>query len=208
LASLFIDTTYDTTLGLLDDDLEWICFEKFIGQKVSRVIQKEVHQFLSANNLKPADLECVISIAGPGFYTGLRLSEGFADVFTFFGVKHYSFFTYQIPKLTGIRLGVWMTKAYRGEYFFHHWGDDTQENILVPSNELAAYMAKMDDQPCYIHSEAALDELSLSLISHYKTTNELLKNSSAEIFKSIIAMNSKVDSFYFRAPEDEFKVSV
>ena len=80
MASLFIDSTYDITLGILDDDLGWIKFERFFGQKASAIIQKETHNLLQSAGLKLTELSSVITIAGPGFYTGLRLSEGFADV--------------------------------------------------------------------------------------------------------------------------------
>ncbi|MBA2404423.1 MAG: hypothetical protein H0V66_06605 [Bdellovibrionales bacterium] len=208
MASLFIDSTYDITLGILDQDLQWIKFEKFFGQKASAIIQKETHQLLQASGLKLSELEAVITIAGPGFYTGLRLSEGFADVLIFLGIKHYSFLSYHIPALTGVKSGVWMTKAYRGEYFFHFWDETSSRNELVAAKELEKFMENVDKSQIYIHSDSAIDEFSRNLIGECLTTHDLLKQHSKNIFSAIIKSQTKVDSYYFRAPEDEFKMSV
>ena len=208
MTCLFIDSTYDVTLGILDDHLSWIKFENFSGQKASSVIQKEAHNLLKSSALKISDLSSVISVAGPGFYTGLRLSEGFADVLLFFGIKHYSFFSYNIPHLSGVKSGTWMTKAYRGEYFFHFWDGEISRNELVAAKELEQFLQTVDKSNFYIHSQAAIDEFARNLIPACFSTYDLLKEKSQIIFSLILNSESKVDSYYFRAPEDEFKVSV
>lgn len=154
------------------------------------------------------DLEQVITIAGPGFYTGLRLSEGFADVMTFLGARHLNFMSYDIPYLTGNAHGTWMTKAYRGEYFFHHWNGSKGQNKLVASKELERYLSSVDDSTIYIHSESAIDDFSKNFLKQWKTTNELLEKEPKIIFANIFKAPQKLDSYYFRAPEDEFKVSL
>jgi tRNA threonylcarbamoyladenosine biosynthesis protein TsaB len=208
LAALFIDSTYDITLGVLDDNLGWIKFDRFYGQKASAIIQKETHNLLSSAGIKLADLKCVITIAGPGFYTGLRLSEGFADVLIFLGIKHYSFLSYDIPALTGATSGVWLTKAYRGEYFFHFWDGKVARNELVAAKDLEKFLETVDKSNFYIHSDTAIDDFSRNMLGKCLNTHDLLKEKSQIIFSSILKSESKVDSFYFRAPEDEFKVSI
>lgn len=208
MASLFIDSTYDITLGILDDELGWIKFQRFYNQKASAIIQKETHQLLQEAKLSMKDLRQVITIAGPGFYTGLRLSEGFADVMTFVGASHFNFMSYSIPSLTGVAEGTWMTKAYRGEYFFHHWKGHQSENKLIASKELEDYLSHVDKSSFYIHSESAIDDFSRAFISQWKTTSELLETQPKNIFTKILSNPQKMDSYYFRAPEDEFKVSL
>jgi tRNA threonylcarbamoyladenosine biosynthesis protein TsaB len=208
LASLFIDSTYDITLGILDDDLGWIKFQRYFGKKASVIIQKETHQLLQSSKISMQDIQQVITIAGPGFYTGLRLSEGFADVMTFMGSRHLNFLSYEIPYMTGVPQGTWMTKAYRGEYFFHQWNGNQSENKLITTKELEGYLASVDKSSFYIHSDSAIDELSKSLISKWHTTSELLENEPKKIFTQVLNNAKKMDSYYFRAPEDEFKVSL
>lgn len=207
MASLFIDTTYDVSLGILDENLGWLKFENFSGQKVSSVIQKQAHLLLGEVGLKSSELESIITVAGPGFYTGLRLSEGFADVFKFAGIKHYSFLSYSIPKLINVPSGVWMTKAYRGEYFFHIWNLNGSKNELVSTRDLEDFLSRIDISSLYIHSESAIDDFSRSLLPNWITTQKLLRSHSQILFNSILKSDLNIDSFYFRAPEDEFKIS-
>ena len=162
---------------------------------------------LKTKGVEIESLSSVITIAGPGFYTGLRLSEGFADVFSFFRIPHYSFFSYLVPVLLGIDKGTWMTKAYRGEYFFHHWSGEKKENILVGSKELKDYMEKVDKSSFYIHSPSAVDDFSRQYFTSAVSVIDLIKGHPERIFKTILADKRHEDSFYFRAPEDEFKVS-
>lgn len=208
MAYLFIDSTYDITLGILDDGLGWIQFERYSNQKASAIIQTQTYGLLEKSGLKTKDISAVITVAGPGFYTGLRLSEGFADVLIFNGQQHYSFLSYEIPALTGVESGTWMTKAYRGEYFFHLWDGEVKRNELVAAKDLEAFVNSVDKSKFYIHSDAAIDEASRRLITDPRTTVDLLKTHSKDIFRPLLRAKSKVDSFYFRAPEDEFKVSV
>lgn len=207
MASLFIDTTYDVSLGILDENLGWLKFENFSGQKVSSVIQKQAHLLLGEVGLKSSELESIITVAGPGFYTGLRLSEGFADVFKFAAIKHYSFLSYSIPKLINVPSGVWMTKAYRGEYFFHIWNLNGSKNELVSTRDLEDFLSRIDISSLYIHSESAIDDFSRSLLPNWITTQKLLRSHSQILFNSILKSDLNIDSFYFRAPEDEFKIS-
>jgi tRNA threonylcarbamoyladenosine biosynthesis protein TsaB len=180
-------------------------FAKFSGKKGSSIFQKEAWSLLSAHGLKPKELEAVVTVAGPGFYTGLRLSEGAADVFKFFHIPHYSFYTYDIPRLVGIESGVWMTKAYRGEFFFHRWNKTSKHNDLLTTKDFPEYASKIED--VYIHSEAAIDDLIREHLPKRSSTFDLLQHHSQKIFSSLINSKQVEESFYFRAPEDEFKVN-
>lgn len=205
MATLFIDSTYDITLGLLDPDGKWLSFEKFSGKKASSILQKEAWNMLSAAGFKPKELEAVVTVAGPGFYTGLRLSEGLADVFKFFGIPHFSFYSYDIPRLVGVSNGVWMTKAYRGEFFFHRWDEDSTQNDLLTTKDFPEYAARIGE--VFIHSEAAVDDLIREHLQKRTSTFDLLRDQSVKIFSQVIGSKNFEESFYFRAPEDEFKVN-
>lgn len=203
MSYLFIDSTYDLSLGILNEGLEWLEFEKFSGQKASIIIQKSSHELLLAHKIRPEELAGIITVNGPGFYTGLRLAEGFADVFNFFGVKNYSFHSYEIPLWLGHKQGTWMTKAYRGEYFFYSWKGSESSIELVPVKE---FQSISHEENYFIHSKEALDQLSLSHVKQFTETSRLLRNFPQDVFKNVIC-GLKRDPFYFRAPEDEFKVN-
>jgi tRNA threonylcarbamoyladenosine biosynthesis protein TsaB len=203
LSYLFIDSTYDLTIGVLDDGLKWLSFDKFSGQKASAIIQSKAYEKLKELGIKSEDLKGIITIVGPGFYTGLRLAEGFADVFSFFGVKQFSFYSYEIPLWCGHDQGKWFTKAYRGEYFFHHWQGSHSTQDLVIAKEISDHIT---DEQFFIHSDASLDTISSSLIKNPIRTTDLLKDHPASIFPEVLK-RKKREPFYFRAPEDEFKAN-
>jgi tRNA threonylcarbamoyladenosine biosynthesis protein TsaB len=203
LSYLFIDSTYDLYLGVLDDGLNWLSFEKIVGQKASAVLQGRVHELLNSHNISPKDLKGIINVNGPGFYTGLRLAEGFSDVFSFFGIEQFSFYSYEIPLWCGYKKGTWFTKAYRGEYFFYHWDGENSHQKLISAKELPQ---AIDDSQYFIHSSASLDSLSLDLIKAPIETSKLLNDYPKNIFPQVLK-GLKREAFYFRAPEDEFKVN-
>ncbi len=190
----------------MDDDLNWIDFCRFRGQKASNILQAELFLMLKKHGLDFPGFSGAITIAGPGFYTGLRLSEGFSNVLSFFKIPCFSFLSYEIPKLCGIQSGVWMTKAYRGEYFFHHWSEQQTKNVLIETKGLETYLSNVAP-PVFIHSDSALDQVSADLIRNPISTHDLLKSGPGKIFKSILENKIQTEAFYFRAPEDEFRVS-
>ncbi|MGE3608967.1 MAG: hypothetical protein AB7I27_05225 [Bacteriovoracaceae bacterium] len=201
---LFIDSTYDITIGLLNETSGWLDFKRFFGQKASAIIQKETYQLLLENNIQIKDLKGVVTVAGPGFYTGLRLSEGFADVFGFMNIPHYSFYSYDVPFWCGVSQGIWVTKAYRGEYFIYEWNHSEGEQKLLSAKEIHSYLEQTKNH--YIHSETSLDEL-LKALSSSPSTLDLLKLNPLVIYKEVLKNKIKKETFYFRAPEDEFRVS-
>jgi len=201
LSYLFIDSTYELTLGVLDDGLNWLSYERETGQKASQIIQKKAFELLSKHNLKSENLSGIITVNGPGFYTGLRLAEGFADVFSFFGVKQFSMYSYEIPLWCGYSEGTWFTKAYRGEYFFYRWKNAENSQELMAAKDL-----KISEGQYFIHSPASLDTLSAGMIQNPIETFELLKTSPQKIFPHVLN-GLKREPFYFRAPEDEFKAN-
>jgi tRNA threonylcarbamoyladenosine biosynthesis protein TsaB len=202
LTTLYIDTTYDISIGILSQATHWLEFQIYKGQRVSNILQKEVHNLLRTQNLKLKNISKVVTVAGPGFYTGLRLSEGFADILNISGISHFSFLSYQVPKLIGISEGVWITKAYRGEYLIHSWDPVNKTDLLISDTELNNHLSQLEN--AFIHSESAIDDKILKNLKEFQTTQSLIQKYPDKIFKEII---SQEPSYYFRAPEDEFKVS-
>lgn len=203
MSYLYVDSTYDLSLGVLDDDLNWLAFESHSGVKASAIIQDRTAHLLHQLDLKIPNLAGVISVSGPGFYTGLRLSEGFADVLGFFGVRLYSFYSYEVPLWSGFQQGTWFTKAYRGEYFIHRWEGSTWSNELVSASDLAGALTGTQ---FFIHSNASLDSISTPLILNPVATSVLIREAPRSVFAEVLKGQTR-EPFYFRAPEDEFRVN-
>lgn len=158
------------------------------------------------HKLKVKDIKALFNVSGPGFYTGLRLSEGLCDVFKFFDIPHYSFYSYELPLICGYNEGAWFTKAYKGEYFLHCWRDRDVKSELFATKDVEIKLNELT-LPLFIHSASALDTHSTGLVKNFISTSDLLKESSEKIFKHILEHKPQRESFYFRAPEDEFRVS-
>lgn len=205
MTTLFIDSTYDLTIGLLDDQFKWLDLNHLSGKKASVILQPAIFELCEKHKIKFSEIKNIVTTAGPGFYTGLRLSEGFADVMTFFRIPHYSFYSYEIPKWCGVIEGTWLTKAYRGEYFFYHWNKNQQKVELVAVKDLTPEHFNLS--AVFIHSDSALDESARVHLKKHILTFDLLKNESELIFKNVFENKLKRESYYFRAPEDEFRMN-
>ncbi len=203
MSYLYVDSTYDLSLGVLDDELNWLAYESHTGVKASAIIQDRTAILLKQLGLKAAELSSVITVNGPGFYTGLRLTEGFANVLGFFGVRNLSFYSYEVPLWAGHLHGTWFTKAYRGEYFLYRWDRDSSSKRLISTSELSGAII---DDTYFIHSGASLDSLSTPLLLNPISTAELIRLAPQKIFTEVLK-GGVCEPFYFRAPEDEFKVN-
>lgn len=203
MSYLFIDSTYDLSVGVLSDEFKWLSFETKPNQKASAIIQAASYELLNRHGIKPEELKGIITVNGPGFYTGLRLAEGFANVFKFFGVPEFSFYSYEIPKWCGYNEGAWFTKAYKGEYFFYRWLNDQSSSELLSNKQIET---AFDKKQFFIHSEIALDILSSQFIENPLSTTELLKTHPERIFPHVLKGPAR-EIFYFRAPEDEYKAN-
>jgi len=200
LAFLFVDTTYKTSLGILNDNFNWLSFKTYTDQRASGLLQAETYKLLKEYEIEISGLTGVIYLAGPGFYTGLRLSEGFTDIFEFFGVPRYSFYSFDIPKMVGVQSGHWITKAYKGEYFVHNWKDSYDESVLLKSKDFSLEQLNFSEK--FIHHEDAID-----LVGSFTKTLKLIETEPSRIFSKIISEGMKKEIFYFRAPEDEFRTN-
>lgn len=204
MSYLFIDSSYDLSLGVLSAELEWLALEEFSGQKSSQILQKKSYELLLKLNIPVSELKGIISVVGPGFYTGLRLAEGFSNVLSFFGIKEHTLYSYEIPAWCGYEEGTWFTKAYRGEYFLSHWKNDHRESELISVKELPVKLSSKEK--FFIHSKASLDSHCENYLTDAVMTSELVKEFPQKIFKHVIG-REKQEPYYFRAPEDEFKVN-
>jgi tRNA threonylcarbamoyladenosine biosynthesis protein TsaB len=200
LAILFIDTTYKTCLGLLDKDLNWIEFRAYENQRASGLLQSETYSICAKYGIPTKALEGIITVSGPGFYTGLRVSEGFSDIFQLFNIPNYSFYSFDIPKLLGHSQGTWITKAYRGEYFIHSWNGDHSSNDLIQSSLIQQRIEQSEKK--FIHCSSALD-----IETDAMKTLDLIQHVPQKIFSLVLEQKLKKEIFYFRAPEDEFRMN-
>ncbi len=171
------------------------------GQKSSSILHAELHAMLLSVGLKPSDITDVLYVAGPGFYTGLRIAHGLADMMRLEGRTLLNLYNFEIPSFLGVNDYTWITKAYRGEIFVHKNG----ETYLISEKD---FQSRSWEGKIYIHHSSALDEKMREKIPQALETESLLLDHIQEIKSTLKANVDLKDLYYFRPPEEEFKPSV
>lgn len=192
--SLFVDSTSGLVIGLLDSKFNWVEYKSLDEKKPSEIIHFEIFNLLKKYNLELLNMRCFVS-SGPGSYTGMRLSEGLAQVFELSQMQVYSFYHFDVPRLSGVLKGFWATNAFKGQVFIYNWDGDNVDKQLVEKDSFAIVDKTLG---------FTLDE-SDSSFAGLATTRDLIKNESAKIFSNVFEQKLRVPPYYFRSLEEEFR---
>jgi len=192
--SLFIDTTSGLEIGLLDSNFLWLEYTSLKDLKPSEVIHHKIFELLKKYNLSISQIRCFFS-SGPGSYTGMRLSEGLAQVFEMSGMSVYSFYHFEVPKLIGIFKGFWATNAFKGQVFIYNWDENTFEKELITKELLCINDANLG---------FTIDNTDINF-SKLASTKELIKNQATKLFPELLKKNMRVGPYYFRTLDEEFR---
>ena len=191
--SLFVDSTSGLVIGLLDSNYSWVEYMSLDEKKPSEIIHHEIFNLLTKHKLKLADMQCFVS-SGPGSYTGMRLSEGLAQIFELNQMAVYSFYHFDVPRLSGVARGFWATNAFKGQVFIFNWNGDEVEKHLVSKD---AFQIE-DNQLGYTLDTT--DPLFANLVS----TKNLIKTEAPLIFAKVKALKIRMAPYYFRSLDEEF----
>jgi tRNA threonylcarbamoyladenosine biosynthesis protein TsaB len=176
--SLFLDTTQGLTVGLLDRDFSWVFYEYSDEKKPSEIIHDKLYFILNKFNLSIENVQ-FISIAGPGSYTGMRLSEGVSTILEWGGLKIFSLYHFEVPYLTGIESGRWVTNAFKNQVFLYEWnGEESKTTLLAECLDTEVYSLEK--------------------------TRELILLHSRRIFPLVVQQDKFKETYYFRTLEEEF----
>lgn len=176
--SLFLDTTAGLTYGLLDEKFMWIAYESSNEKRPSEHIHEKIFFMLSKFNIQLSQIR-IITVAGPGSYTGMRLSEGFADIAEWNGVKVFSFYHFEVPQLIGVTSGRWITNAFKNQLFSFQWNEtEFKKDLLSECNDQNAFTIEKTTELIYKHPDL--------------------------VFSKVIKLNEKKETYYFRTLEEEF----
>lgn len=187
---LFLDTTNGLTIGLLDRELSWVEYIYSDHKRPSELIHKSLQELCIKWNIEYSK-SSLISVAGPGSYTGMRLSEGVAQISKICGMKVYSFFHFEVPRFMGVEQGVFYANAFKGQLFKYSWNHETNSITLIDSK------IPPDD---FFYSAEVFN------VDKFQLTSELIKNNSQKIFKNVIGRGKFFPAYYFRSLDEEFKI--
>jgi tRNA threonylcarbamoyladenosine biosynthesis protein TsaB len=192
---LFLDTTFGVTVGLLDKHFDWVDYNFSLEKKSSTIIHSLINQILIDENLTVDKLSSIIMVAGPGSYTGMRVSKGITDVFEWQNLKVYSFYQFEVPTLLNMEKGLWFSDAFKGEYFFYEFNGENTKKYLLKKEDGNIKLQKTD-VPIFVGRNK--DEQS------YSETQLLIKENSKKLFKKVTDNKIKRKLFYYRELDQEF----
>jgi tRNA threonylcarbamoyladenosine biosynthesis protein TsaB len=186
--NLFLDSTSSLKIGLIEDG-QFVFFEDYDDRKSSASIHRYIYQSLLRYKKEVTDLEATITIAGPGSYTGIRVTYGLAQIFAYLGIPHYSLYHFEIPAILGVSSGTWYSYAYKNEIFTYTWDGDSSSIKLIPIGDFS------DSQQFF----------NASSNSQFQNTLLLLRDNVAKILFYLQRNRVCRKLIYYRQIEDEFK---
>lgn len=197
---LYIDTTENLVLGLLDKNYKWLEYFENQTSKISASIHHYMNEFLSKHSLDIKDISGLIFPAGPGSYTGMRVAEGISQIFNWQQIPSFSFFHFEVPAIIGENSGSWVAKAFKGEIFEYSWNGNINNKKLKKINDFTP-----EENTAYFSRSESLSPQLFD--GGVEFTKDHIKNNPAKIFQYIIENQLKRELYYFREIEDEFSKS-
>lgn len=194
---LFVDTTKEITVGILDKNFAWSSYKNLTGVKGSAQIHASIHTACLENQIQVRDLMGIVQIAGPGSYTGMRVSDGISQILRWQNIKTYSLYHFDIPLMIGVQRGLWIANAFKSQFFVYSWDGNTHQHQLISHDDLQVLEAK--------HDQLFTSYPDEKLARNYIYTSDLVKTNSKKLFEFVIGENLSKELYYFRTIEQEFK---
>lgn len=127
-------------------------------------IQAQIFELLNAHGKEIWDIEKIYYCAGPGSYTGMRMTEGLVGVLSLEGMESHGFYSYEIGQ-------PWIGRAFKGEYFIF----DGQEKNLVSEKKArevmdSSFFTSQGEELFGLKTQSVFDRLknSPSLLQAFK----------------------------------------
>ena len=213
MAYLYLDTTDHLAMGLLADNFAWMDFIELGDKKNAGRLHSCIYTLCAKHQLDAKTLAGIFVMAGPGSYTGMRLSEGLAQVMEWQGIPKFSMYHFDIPLFLYETHGIFMSNAYKGEYFFHVWNGMHVQQVLKTVEEIPAFVANHRiDNRIFVSSRHLIADCSwaVRLIQEgisFSSTTEMLREKGQQIFRMLCNNKIQKEIFYYRHLDDEFRSS-
>lgn len=203
---LYLDSSDGMTWGILEREsstLAWVWkeFHSSSETKASRDLHFQIYQILLEKNIQMKEIDGLVICSGPGSYTGMRFTEGFAQLWELEGRPAYSFYFFEFPSLIGIKEGVWISKAFKGEYFLYSWRGEKSSSELIPESQINQRL----DEYSKVYAPASIIPVDNS--EKYISSTQLLRN-HPDFISSLLPKKMRKSPYYYRVLTDEFKLPV
>ncbi len=194
MAYLFLDTASTLHCGILDDKFHWIDYISTEILRSSGQVHGILDQLMTKHQLSWQDIAGLIVSSGPGSYTGMRVSEGIAQILELDGVAVFSFYHFDLLADFGLS-GYWVSEAFKGEFFCYN--SKTKSSELLRLEDLLQKLADRDDL-------YALDDQVRGIDLIFKSTRSLIHDKGKEFFHKLITEQRREVPFYYRPEQVEF----
>ena len=194
-ASLFLDTSSYIRIGLVDADLNWVGYKEIQNKKGSSLLHNEIFEFAQEYEISLPETKRIFLCSGPGSYTGMRLSEGMAQIFKWHNAEVFSYFHFEIPNLLGVEKGFYCQEAFKGEVFIHEWNGDESSQSLIKKE---VFVEKPLNDLEYYHVDGVIYD------HHISSTSELVHKNPQKVFSFVLDRGKHLETFYYRTAEKEF----
>jgi tRNA A37 threonylcarbamoyladenosine modification protein TsaB len=199
--SLYLDTSYYLTVGLLDNTLNWVAFDLYQDTKSASKIHAAIQKVLNQKLLLPQDLKQVFTCFGPGSYTGIRYAYIVGQMYAQAGIPLRSFFHHELPSSLNIDKGTFIANAFKSEYFLYQWNNGQVQTKFIPHQSLSE--KDIQEENVYILEGTKLPpHLSLNITS----TNEFIIKQTESVFTKIQSDVRQREIFYYRDNDKEFTI--
>jgi tRNA threonylcarbamoyladenosine biosynthesis protein TsaB len=203
VAYLYLDTTDHLIVGLLDKSYKWIGYIEDETKKSSSIIHKLIHELLKDSNLETENIAGIFQSAGPGSYTGMRISEGISQIMEWQSVDVFSFYHFEVPSLLGIDKGIWIANGFKGEIFLYSFNGELNSKRLLCAEEFNNLIK--EDNLKEVYTNFISEDFKIDKIKMIATGN-LLKENSEQFFKTVKKREIRLGPYYYRSESKEFKV--
>lgn len=159
------------TVGLLDPSgWSWLEFQTF-NEKAS-FIQKHIYELLKKVGASFSQVEKIIYAAGPGSYTGMRITEGIANLAQVLKIEACGFYHYEIPRLKGETHYIWLSNAFKKEFFVY---EENHDKRLLTEEELKEFLGKNTESLWTYHGSDYFNQVTQSTQKEIFGNPQLLK---------------------------------
>lgn len=201
---LYTDTTDHLVYGLLDKNFEWMDYFDISSRKSSSELHFSISEMCSKNNVDPANLSGHLFAAGPGSYTGMRVSEGMAQVFEWQDISIYSFYHFEVPGMLDKHEGIWFSEAFKGEFFVY---DINKKSSKLYLEKDFVDLVSSFKGPLYTHFQADRALEILPDDTNPGFTGLLVKEDPKAVLSKVAGEEKRQKPLYYRAEDKEFKPS-
>ncbi len=191
---LFLDTSSFLVCGLLNSSFEWVEYIETDVVKSSGQVHGLIDDIMKRHDIPWCELSGFIVSSGPGSYTGMRVGEGIAQILELDNLPIFSFYHFEILMMSNIK-GVWVSEAFKQEYFY--FDSESEKSELLNLESLMLKISQRDDVYALNESVRGVDYL-------FNSTSKMLQSNSAQLFSDVVKRQQRREPFYYRPENVEF----